>query len=143
MRLPYQAMSGRSSLVVGATPRFAEVAVLALAATRLARAISIDEITAPARGRMEEWANESPTSKGREWALELVRCPVCVGWWTSLAISLAVPGRQRLLRGVSVAGLQVLLTLVERLVSEEGRAAVYVAERAAAQPPPTAANRTT
>ena len=107
--------------------------MLALAATRLARVISIDEITAPVRARMEAWAGEPSSPKWRTWSLELVRCPVCVGWWTSLGISLAAPGRNRLLRGVSVAGLQVLVALAERLISEEGRAAVYGAERAAAQ----------
>ena len=122
-----------------AVPRLEEVAVLALAATRLARVISIDEITAPLRRRMEDWAEGPSTPKWRGWSLELVRCPVCVGWWTSLAVSLAAPGRHRLLRGVSVAGLQVLFALAERLISEEGRAAVHVAERAAAQSPRPAA----
>jgi hypothetical protein len=129
----------RSPVDAGATPRLEEVAVLALAATRLARVISIDEITAPIRRRLEEWAAEASAPKWREWSLELVRCPVCIGWWTSLLISLAAPGRHRLLRGVSVAGLQVVLALAERLISEEGRAAVYVAQRAAAQSPRTAA----
>lgn len=127
----------RSSAGVGAVPRLEEVAVLGLAATRLARAISIDEIAAPARRRMELWANEASAPKWRQWSLELVRCPVCVGWWTSLALSLVAPGRRRVLRGVSVAGVQVLLALVERLISEEGRAAVYVADRAAAESPRT------
>jgi hypothetical protein len=129
----------RRGVGVSAIPRLEEVAVLALAAARLARAISIDEIMAPARQRMEGWADQASTPNWRKWSLELVRCPVCIGWWTSLAISLAAPGRHRLLRGVSVAGLQVLLALAERLISEEGRAAVYVAEQAAAQSPRTAA----
>jgi hypothetical protein len=129
----------RSRVEALAVPRLEEVAVLALAATRLARVISIDEITAPVRRRMEEWAEGSSAPTWRTWSVELVRCPVCVGWWASLAISLAAPGRHRLLRGVSVAGLQVLLALFERLISEEGRAAVYVAERAAAQSSRTAA----
>lgn len=113
--------------------------MLALAATRLARVISVDEISAPFRRRIEDWADGPSAPKWRTWSLDLVQCPVCVGWWASLAISLAAPGRHRLLRGVSVAGLQVLFALTERLISEEGRAAVYVAERAAAQSPRTAA----
>jgi hypothetical protein len=110
-----------------------------LAATRLARVISIDEITVPFRRRMEQWAEGPSAPKWRTWSRDLVQCPVCVGWWTSLAISLAAPGRSRLLRGISVAGLQVVLALAERLISGEGRAAVYVAERAAAQSTRTAA----
>jgi hypothetical protein len=129
----------RSPVSLPAVPRLDEVAVLALAATRLARVISVDEITEPVRRWMDHWAEGPSTPQWRRWSLELVRCPVCVGWWASLAISLAAPGRHRLLRGVSVAGLQVLLALAERLISEQGRAAVYVAERAAAQSPRTAA----
>lgn len=139
MRLPSRLATRRSSVGVGAIPRLEEVAVLAFAAARLARVISLDEITAPARRRLEEWAHEASAPSWRTWSLDLVRCPVCVGWWTSLAISLAAPGRHRLLRGASVAGLQVALAFVERLISEEGRAAVYVAERAAAESGRTAA----
>jgi hypothetical protein len=127
----------RSSVGAGRIPRLEEVVVLGLAATRLARVVSIDEITAPMRGRMEEWADGASAPTWRKWSLELVRCPVCVGWWASLGISLAAPGRHRVLRGMSVAGLQVLFALLERLISEEGRAAVYAAQRAADESPRT------
>jgi hypothetical protein len=120
-------------------PRLEEVVVLALAATRLARAISVDEITAPARERVEAWAQRSPASGWRNRTVELVGCPVCVGWWISVGVSLAAPGRQRLLRGAAVAGLQVLLALAERLISEEGRAAIHLADQAAERSPRPAA----
>ena len=119
-------------------PRLEGVVVLALAATRLARAISLDEVTEPARERLQEWAARSPQAKWRSWPARLVACPVCVGWWTSFAVSLAAPGRNRLLRGASVAGVQVALTLGERLVSEQGRAAIHVADAAERSPRPAA-----
>jgi hypothetical protein len=103
-----------------------EVVVLALAANRLARAIAVDEITEPVRDRVDAWARRG--SAGRERLAQLVHCPTCTGWWTSLALSLVVPGRRRLLRGVAVAGGQVMLSLAERLVSEQGRVAVYEAK---------------
>ena len=104
-------------------PRLESVVVLALAASRIARAVSVDEITAPARRRLGDWATRRHGGAGRMLD-ELVHCPVCTGWWASLAVSAVAPGRQRLLRGVSVAGMQVVLTLAERWISEEGRAAI-------------------
>ena len=59
---------------------------------------------------------------------DFVKCPVCTGWWASLAASALWPGHHRLRRGISVAGAQVLVTLAERLVSEQGRVAVTQAE---------------
>ena len=38
------------------------------------------------------------------------------------------PGPLRLCRGLSVAGSQVMITLAERLVSEQGRAAIHEAD---------------
>jgi hypothetical protein len=43
-------------------------------------------------------------------------------------VSLVAPGRHRLLRGVAVAGAQVVLALSERLISEEGRVAIHSAD---------------
>jgi hypothetical protein len=53
---------------------------------------------------------------------------VCTGWWSSLLLSMVWPGRCRFRRGLSVAGAQVLLTLAERLVSEQGRVAIRQAD---------------
>jgi hypothetical protein len=114
-------------------PPLHDVVVLGLAATRIARAISLDEISEPARARLATWADAPAGSPLRRWVNRLVECPICVGWWTSIALSLIVPGRQRLLRGGAVAGAQVLLALLERLVSEEGRAAIHEADQAEAQ----------
>ena len=108
-------------------PRLEEVVVLALAATRLARAVSVDEITAGARERLGRLAADRGGAAW-SWADRLVRCPLCTGWWTSLAVSAVAPGRARLLRGVAVSGAQVLLSLAERLVSEEGRVAIERAD---------------
>lgn len=103
-----------------------DVVVLGLAAARLARAVSVDEIGQPLRDRV----NERTDGSVNRWATSLVGCPVCTGWWFSLVVSLLARGRHRVLRGVAVAGMQVLISLVERLVSEEGRAAVHQANHA-------------
>jgi hypothetical protein len=122
----------RSSSTTDRRVDLEEVVVIALAAQRLARAISTDEITAPLRDRLDTWA--ASAKRGRATGVvagrlaDLVRCPVCTGWWTSLAMSASWPGGSRLRRGVAVAGAQVLLTLAERLVSEQGRAAVHHAD---------------
>lgn len=122
-------MSSRSDASV---PGLQEVVVLALAAQRLARAVSMDEITEPLRERLDQWAlpvTERKVPQGVASRIaELVRCPVCSGWWISLAVSALWPGRNRLRRGVSVAGAQVSLTLIERLVSESGRGAIHQAD---------------
>lgn len=104
--------------------------MLALAAARCARAISVDEISEPLRSRLSARADRSPVGHWLRGVDTLMHCPLCVGWWTSLAISFAAPGRQRLIRGMAVAGVQVLLALTERLVSEEGRMAIHVANDA-------------
>jgi len=104
--------------------------VLGLASNRLARAVAVDEITAPGRKVVERWSAGRPDSVLAAKAAQLVSCPVCTGWWTSLAVSLVAPGRARLRRGVAVAGVQVLLTLAERLVSERGREAIHEAHAA-------------
>jgi hypothetical protein len=114
-----------------AVPSLEEVVVIALAAQRLARAISTDTISAPVRGRLSRWVERTPRRGAGALAHsleELVNCPVCTGWWTSLAMSAVWPGPARLRRGVSVAGAQVVLTLLERLVSEQGRAAIHHAD---------------
>jgi hypothetical protein len=104
------------------------IVVLALGANRLARAISVDEITEPVRSATADWAGRRLPAGAAQRLKDLVECPVCVGWWTSLAVSLWAPGERRLQRGVAIAGAQVLLTLAERLVSERGRAAIHEAE---------------
>ena len=105
--------------------------VIGLAAARVARVISCDEITAPLRDRLARAARSvDGGGHGRlvRWASELVHCPVCTGWWASLALSAMWPGPLRLRRGLSVAGAQVMITLAERLVSEQGRAAIHEAD---------------
>ena len=111
-------------------PGLQEVVVIAFAADRLARAVSLDDITAPLRERLR---GTSPKPRGvRRMTADLVECPVCTGWWSSLLLSMMWPGGHRLRRGLSVAGVQVLLTLAGRLVSEQGRVAIQQAEGEAA-----------
>jgi hypothetical protein len=111
-----------------AVPRLEEVVVLALAADRLARAISVDEVSEPLRRRCHAWASTRRGSVGPRWVTRLLDCPLCTGWWVSLGVSLAAPGRRRVLRGAAVAGAQVMLSLAGRLVSEEGRVAIERAD---------------
>ena len=114
------------------SPGLEEVVVIALAADRIARAISSDAITEGWRERLARAATSNNGDRSHRavarWISELVHCPVCTGWWTSLALSALWPGGLRLRRGLSVAGAQVLLTLAERLVSEIGRAAIHQAD---------------
>ena len=104
---------------------------MAFAASRVTRAISLDEISAPLRSRFESRAERGGAVL--RWANKLVTCPLCVGWWVSLALTFALPGRHRVLRGASIAGTQAFLALAERLVSEEGRAAIHGADIVEAQ----------
>jgi hypothetical protein len=124
--------SGRHLRAQGAgLPSLQDVVVLGFAASRVTRAISLDEISAPLRERFA--ARAARGGPVFEWAHKLVTCPLCVGWWVSLALSFALPGRHRLVRGASVAGAQAMLALAERLVSEEGRAAIHDADIVEAQ----------
>lgn len=112
-------------------PSLQEVAVIALAAQRVARAISTDSISEPLRDRLDEWARRTqgrPSGGLAHTVAELAGCPVCTGWWASLAMSAVWPGSARVRRGLSVAGAQVMLALLERLISEEGRAAIHQAD---------------
>ena len=111
-------------------PGLQEVVVIAFAANRVARALSIDSISSPIRQRLrpdptQAWAREG---RARQFTAELLDCPVCTGWWSSLVLSMMWPGSYRLRRALAVAGVQVVLSLAERLVSEEGRIAVREAQ---------------
>jgi hypothetical protein len=116
-------------------PSLAEVVVIALGAQRVARAVSTDEIAAPLRRRVDRWAETADGRRrvGARWTATLLSCPVCTGWWASLALSCAWPGRARLRRGISVAGAQVLLAMFERWISERGRASIHEADLTAAR----------
>ena len=120
----------------GNGPRLEDAIVIGFAASRIARAISIDEISAHWRERIASSAERangaSISDRARRALADLVGCPVCTGWWTSIATSVLWPGRHRIRRGFAVAGVQVLLTFAERLVSEQGRVAVEQADRIAA-----------
>jgi len=124
-------LNRRISRAETSLPGLEQIAVLALASSRLTRVVTLDEITAPLRERLDAKAQDDADSTW-VWANRLVSCPACVGWWVSLGISVALPGRHRLLRGASVAGAQMFLALVERLVSEQGRAAISGADVAEA-----------
>jgi hypothetical protein len=111
-------------------PGLQEVVVIAFAADRVARALSVDSISEPIRRRVRRAPEEPGGGAGRvrRFLADLLDCPVCTGWWSSLGLSMMWPGRYRLRRGVAVAGVQVVLALAERLISEEGRIAVHRAQ---------------
>ena len=109
--------------------------MLALASDRLARALSVDSVFESARARCDGWASAHPDARVPRWISSLVGCPLCTGWWISLGVSAVAPGRHRLLRGIAVAGAQVMLSLAERLVSEEGRVAIEHADLLEEAPP--------
>jgi hypothetical protein len=113
------------------SPSLEEVVVIALAAQRVARAISTDDVSRPLRDALDRWAGNG--TGFRSTLTRLIACPVCTGWWASFAVSSVWSGRMRIRRGLSVAGAQVLLALVERLVSEQGRASVHSADMEARQ----------
>ena len=116
-----------------AGPGLEDTVVISLAAARIARAVSVDQISSRARERLSAAAARSSTSGIRGPALrsvaDLVACPICTGWWASLATSMIWPGRYRFRRALSAAGLQVLLTFPERILSEAGRAAAEQTDR--------------
>src|SRR5690349_11682951 len=111
-------------------PGLQEVVVIALAAERVARAVSIDDVSAGWRQRMQSRGESAGGSSNRlqRWVSEMITCPVCTGWWASLTLSMLWPGRYRVRRGLAVAGAQVILTFAERLVSEQGRLVIQQAE---------------
>lgn len=91
---------------------------LALATARLTSLIAEDEITAPIRKRVDEWANGHPEGSLRERLNYLVTCSRCVSVYAGGAVLAAslVPPLRPLLRtlAASQAGL-VILTLSDRL----------------------------
>lgn len=63
---------------------FLEAALLALAAWRWARLVTVDEIARPARDLLRRKANRDPNRW--EWAAYWSGCPHCVGVWTSASV---------------------------------------------------------
>lgn len=125
-------MARRTPRGAPAEPGLEEVVVIALAAARVARAISVDDITRAWRERLDRSVGHADgdrrNHRARRLLADLVSCPVCTGWWASLFMSTLWPGSHRIRRGLSVAGAQVLITLAERLVSEQGRAVIRQAD---------------
>jgi hypothetical protein len=72
-------MSGRARGRPASTPRLEEVVIIALAAQRVARALSTDSITAPLRHRVDELAAGATGATSRRAAralADLLECPV-------------------------------------------------------------------
>lgn len=58
--------------------------VIGLAAFRLYRIAGVDSITEPIHGRLN--ASNHPVA---QWVSELVGCPWCIGFWASVALTVA------------------------------------------------------
>ena len=107
--------------------------LIALASYRIARAITVDTISAAARGRVYRWAWDddtpipipgtteySPTARGsvRTYLFDLVSCPVCMGVWVSAAVYAtwrwwANDVTHAVIAIFAVAGLQCLLAVYD------------------------------
>lgn len=95
--------------------------VVALAGYRLARAVSVDDITKPIRDLLYRWTyGELPPKRYRVFLLDLIGCPVCSGWWITITLGLVASAQltdapliQHLLLAVAAAGGQCWLTVRE------------------------------
>lgn len=95
--------------------------VVALAGYRLARAVSVDDVTLPIRQGLYRWTYERGAPKSyRVFLLDLINCPVCSGWWITIGLGLAAsaqltdaPITQHILLAIAAAGGQCWLTTRE------------------------------
>lgn len=96
--------------------------VVALAGYRLARAVSVDDITKPIRDLLYRWTygTGKPPKNYRQFLFDLVTCPICTGWWITITLGLVTsmsltdaPAVQHLLLAVAAAGGQCWLTVRE------------------------------
>lgn len=86
------------------------VVMSALAATRLMRAWLHEQVGEPFRQPLEEWLDDpvpyidgtdqldiafmdTPSFRIKSWLFDLITCPHCLGFWTTLALILAWPIR--------------------------------------------------
>jgi hypothetical protein len=96
--------------------------VVAFAGYRLARAVSVDDITKECRDLLYRWTYETgePPKNYRRFLVDLIGCPICTGWWITITIGLICSSQLidgplvlHLLLAVSAAGGQCWLTLRE------------------------------
>ncbi len=95
-----------------------------LASHRAARAVSIDTITDPLRRRVKVWSIADKATAGqrarRHYLHELLKCPMCTGFWLSGITVLAWRRGPRWLRGPmmwwAVAGGQTFVTSLHHLI---------------------------
>jgi hypothetical protein len=106
-----------------------DIALTGLAAHRIGRMIAFEKVAEPLREPFtatvpdESGADDTVVARGRglQWALgELLSCPICVGTWAALGLSigrLVLPGPTRfVIRVLAIAGLAELNhVVVERL----------------------------
>ncbi|KAA9380140.1 DUF1360 domain-containing protein [Microbispora cellulosiformans] len=105
-----------------------ELGVLAFAGYRATQLVINDTILDPARDVVFRWRDRRPTSQARDWAVTLISCPYCMGWWLSgaiLAVYLLVAGRwgdtSPLIHGIewfAVAGAAVLLNRADTAMGQ-------------------------
>jgi len=118
--------------------------VVAFAGYRMGRAVAQDEITEPFRKLLYRWTYEVPElvverefeeakedpdahqkpptrpKTGRRYVYTLFTCPLCIGFWITLAIGLVASAHltdasliQHLLLAVSATGIQAWMSLRE------------------------------
>lgn len=99
------------------------VLIVGLAAYRLARAVSVDTITDPARAWLYEAAygpdGEAEGGWGWRWIYGLLSCGYCCGFWISLglyALWVNAGGSRPFVAAVAVAGAASILFGLDRVM---------------------------
>lgn len=110
-------VAGRARRPHEMSPRVLDLAMSGMAAHRIGRMIAFEQVAEPLREAFtatvpdESGADETVVARGRglRWAIgELLSCPICVGTWAALGLSigmLVMPGpTQFVVRVLSIAG---------------------------------------
>jgi hypothetical protein len=135
-------MARRYPAVARGTPRAEGLSpvLVGLAGARLARAVSVDEITKPLRDRLALWAYRPDAVGWQRWLYDLVECPICSGTWlTAGAYAVSRYGKRRgplneeLVTLAAAMGVHVLATLADRLMFQVGEAAIWQGREAKAE----------
>lgn len=103
--------------------RLARTVVIALAATRLLRALQHEQIGDPVRARIDRWldrplpgatnepgqisADDLNAMVRRDWIRDLATCDHCIGFWTALTVTIAwrIPPARPIVEALAAAAL--------------------------------------